>query len=220
MKNILCLIFTTLLLSNLLIAQTDMVEFKSVKSLGEGKVVYFKVANLISDDAQESLKHTFETDINIKEFNIYTDGNCKLIINNIIDGNYIKNLLLSQGLDYDYSTVKVIYNQNSPIYKEQKQKMQKNRNDGMPEHYPIFIDTGDSKLDNENYENEKQLWVQEYPEEVAKLTGREVDEFTSNKAKIENYPIYINTGNPKQDQENFEKAKTKWAEKNSSNKSE
>lgn len=220
MRNILSIIFAALLLSNLLIAQTDIIEFKSIKPLGDSKVVYFKVANLINDDTQESLKHTFETDINIKEFYIYTDGNCKLVINNIIDGNYIKNLLLSQGLDYDYSTVKIIYNQNSPVYKEQKRNMQKNRTDRMPEHYPIFVDTGNSTLDNENYDKEKQQWYKEYPEEVAKLTGREVDEFTSNKAKTENYPIYINTGNPKQDKENFEKDKTKWAEKNSNNKSE
>lgn len=213
MKNILCLIFATLLLSNVVIAQTDIIEFKSIKPLGDGKVVYFKVANLINDEAQESLKNIFESDVNIKEFYIYTDGNCKLVINNTIDGNYIKNLLLSQGLDYDYSTVKIIYNQNSQVYKEQKQNMQKNRTDGMPEHYPIFVDTGNSTLDNENYDKEKQQWFKEYPEEVAKLTGREVDEFTSNKEKNENYPKYIDTGNPKLDNEKFEKAKIEWAVK-------
>lgn len=69
-----------------------------------------------------------------------------------------------------------------------------NKSIGVAYHHPIFINTGDSDDDNLKFEQEKQNWLTNYPDEVEQMTGRSFKDATEKehpndikKAKSSNY---------------------------------
>lgn len=191
-------------------SQSAKIEFKNSKSNGNNTVfVYFKINRLINNDEIENLKQIFSNDINIKEHFLNNSSDCKMILNNTIGAEYIRKKLLSAGLDFDLSTV--VINDNK-LLKEMIIALQKNRTDGMPEHYPVFINTGNPDIDNANYDNLKKDWMENYPVEYAKLRGITIDEVYSEQINSNHEPQFIDTGNPDIDKKSFNKAKIKWGE--------
>lgn len=43
------------------------------------------------------------------------------------------------------------------------------KNNNVPESFPRYLDTGNSKEDLERYHNQKQKWIEEHPEEFEKI---------------------------------------------------
>lgn len=69
-----------------------------------------------------------------------------------------------------------------------------NKSIGVTDHHPIYINTGNSDDDNLKFEQEKQNWLTNYPDEVEKMTGRSFKDTTEKehpndikKAKSSNY---------------------------------
>lgn len=62
-----------------------------------------------------------------------------------------------------------------------------NKSIGAAEHHPIFVNTGNPNNDNEMYNQEKQNWVNNYPNEVEQMTGRSFQDATN---KV--HPIDVN----------------------------
>ncbi|MFA4852678.1 MAG: hypothetical protein WC599_09190 [Bacteroidales bacterium] len=202
LKSILVVVSLALIWGNSF-SQSQKYEFKNSKPIPDGKVVYFEISGIKDNDHSEELVKVLSQIDGVSFCRIFksslkTDA-CQLNINSSVSADYVRAILLSNEADFDLESVKV----NNPANIEK-------RRDGMPEHYPVFVNTGNTDADNAQYEMDKQEWIKKYPEEVAKITGREIDEFVNKKEH--DLPIYIDTGNPIEDQNRFEKDKKKWEE--------
>lgn len=210
MKNLKLLLFFLLIIPSV-IAQSKY-SFKNIKHSGDRDYVYFKVNNVLSDEDAENLKKVFTSDNNINETYVNSNGSCKLVVSGNIDADYIKNLLHSVGLDYDYSTIDINQRFEAEKLENSKKYSQKNRTDGMPEHYPVFLDTGNPDLDKKNYEIDKINWISNYPLEVITLRGISVEDYYSELISNGKEPKFIDTGDPIIDKERFDIAIKKWTD--------
>ncbi|OFY86486.1 MAG: hypothetical protein A3F72_14970 [Bacteroidetes bacterium RIFCSPLOWO2_12_FULL_35_15] len=61
---------------------------------------------------------------------------------------------------------------------EKKYKNAFNKLQGLPEHYPVFFNTGNPEYDNARYGQAKEDWIKNYPDEVEKITGRSYKDAT------------------------------------------
>lgn len=190
-------------------SQEKSIEFKKSKSNGNETFVYFKVSNVNSITDIENLKKLFSNDSGIKNFQINNEGECKMVVSPEINAVYIRKKLLTIGNDFDLTSI--LINDKSTL-KEMIIPLQKNRTDGMPDHYPIFINTGNPDFDNANYDYLKKDWIENYPVEYAKLRGITIDEVYTEQINSNHEPQFIDTGNPDVDKKRFNDAKIKWDE--------
>lgn len=87
-----------------------------------------------------------------------------------------------------YQTAKEIWSNKYPEnYKAIYNAEDKNRNiqkdENTPEHYPVYINTGNPDYDNSVYDQAKKEWIINYPGEVEQLTGRSYEDVTGLKKK-------------------------------------
>lgn len=188
-------------------SQDKKIDFKNSKPYGSDKVVYFKINNLANDEDIENLNRVFSGDAGIREHSLNKARGCKLVISQAIDAEYIRGRLLSAGLDYDLSTILV---NDALVLKDMIAPLQKNRTDGMPEHYPVYINTGRPDIDNALFDCLKKEWVRDYPSEYARIGGISTDKVYSDQINANQEPEFIDTGNPEKDMKSFSTAKEKW----------
>jgi hypothetical protein len=118
------------------------------------------LAALIIDENIINAKH-FKSNLNKDRFN--------LEIKTSISANYIHNILVENGVDFDLTTINV--NGQTPIM----QKKSPEHNASSPkieidvEGFPKYIDTGNPVLDRENYDKKKNEWIKNNPELYKKL---------------------------------------------------
>lgn len=61
---------------------------------------------------------------------------------------------------------------------EKEYKNVYNKLQGLPEHYPVFFNSGNPEYDNSKYGHAKEEWVKNYPDEVEQITGRSYKDAT------------------------------------------
>ncbi|MBI4646102.1 MAG: hypothetical protein HY738_05755 [Bacteroidia bacterium] len=177
------------------------------------KVVYFNLSGVPDDNQKTDLEQSFRNDNNILSFRIINNNRCQLKIRNNINADYIRNILLNNNLDYDFTSVKVEQANQKP---SSDKFSEKKRTDGMPEHYPVYHNTGNPEYDNQLYDKEKKEWISKYPLEVEQVTGKTQDVKPGEKRSDgmpEHYPIFIDTGNPDADNALYDKKKQEWIRK-------
>jgi hypothetical protein len=148
-------------------------DFRNVKIIDNSqKAVYFLLDKVGGTEQANQLKSDLENDANISSFYITPekDGKyaCKAIINRNITPDYILNFILAVGADFDMGSF--ILKENPENTKPNE--VLKKRSDGMPDHYPYYISTGNPEYDNSIYDQAKQEWIKNYPNEVELMTGR------------------------------------------------
>lgn len=199
-KNNLILLIVICLLGHISFAQSK-IEFKDSKPKGEGRVVYFQISKIKNQEHLNDISLALSSDKNISSCNIYKDFEkkdaCQLEIKNLnIDANYIRNILRLKEVDFDMASV---------LTGDAK------RHDGMPEHYPVFVDTGKPETDKAKYDNDKKNWLKSYPKEVEALMGKSYYEVVSGESfYMDEMPVFIDTGNKVLDESKFEKRKLVW----------
>ncbi|PLX06093.1 MAG: hypothetical protein C0596_16530 [Marinilabiliales bacterium] len=157
-----------------LFSQEGKLEFTQIKVADEGYTVYFHVVNLIDDEHGNMVLAELLNDENIFSGRYFKSGEGKdrfqLYINEFVSAEYVRNILLSQNVDYEFSTVTVngnYINGNNQTF-EQGIK-------GSPKMYvtsmgfPKYEYTGDKEQDDINYRNAKDDWINQNPEEYEKL---------------------------------------------------
>jgi len=162
--------------------KSKMADFKNAKLIQNNeKAVYMHIINVGGTEQANKIQNDLLSDQNISScfMNLEPDGRyaCKIIMKRNISPDYIRNYILYSGADIDPASV---ISNNIPEKKSPEMELKK-RGDGMPEHYPVFVDTGNPEYDNSVYDQAKQEWIKNYPEEVSKITGRKIDEFSNEK---------------------------------------
>ena len=162
-KLVLLFIICGLFVTNLL-SQEGKLEFTQMKVTNDGYTVYFHVDNL-ADEAQgnQVLKEL------LKDENIYSGRYFKsnqgkdrfqLYINEFVSAEYIRNILLSQDVDYEFSTITVDGNYINGYSKTFEEGLK-----GSPKIYitslgfPKYEYTGNKEEDDINYRNAKDEWI-------------------------------------------------------------
>jgi hypothetical protein len=189
MKKGLLFFITIFTLSNLLgqNGTSKYSDFKNVKLIDNSqKAVYFLLENVGGTEQSNQLKNDLESDANVSSFYIMPDKDgkfaCKAILKRNITPDYIRNYILAVGANFDPGSF--ILKENPELIKSNENL--KKRDDGMPEHYPIYKSTGNSEFDNSVYDQAKQEWIKNYPAEVEKITGRKHSEFVDEKKENKN----------------------------------
>ncbi len=152
---------------------TKFINFRNSKSVdNNNKVVYFLLDNVGGTEQAVKIQSDLENDANITSCQIVADKDgryaCKVIMKQNIKPENIRGIILSSGADFNPDSV--VPEENN--IRKSSSFDPKKRADGMPEHYPVFIDTGNPDHDNSVYDQAKQEWIKNYPEEVEQITGR------------------------------------------------
>jgi|GEM_PF-1034279 hypothetical protein len=204
MKQIISLFVSVFILISAF-SQAKM-EFRDVKIIdSEKKTVYFQIKGLGEDESERNqVLNRLLADSKIYEGRIFTSSfnrtRCQLILDIEIDPEYIRNILLENGYDFEFSSVSIdgkfleadMPSIKSPFYYPSK-------------NFPKPIYTGDKQKDAETYQVLKVEWIQknkkEYNSQMKKSTAKlpiiipkeQFDSFTPEKqAKILSQPdIYV-----------------------------
>ena len=105
---ILCLI----IISNLAFSQVESkeysFEFIKFEEKGDYKTVYFTIQGITDEVHKKNISNKMQNDENIINFIIDNHNMCKVTIDNKVTADYIRNILISEGVDYNFKTVKKI----------------------------------------------------------------------------------------------------------------
>jgi len=169
MKKIALLIFISGMFSVTLFSQEGKLEFIQKKATDNGYTVYFHVVDIEDSDHIDSILEELLNDNNIYKGRHFISGTGKdrfqLYINEIVSAEYVRNILLSQNVDYEYTCVSVDGNvESSPNSYSGSVKRHINSNG-----FPRYIKTGNQETDDKKYKNSKDQWINENPEEYNKL---------------------------------------------------
>lgn len=159
------------------IAQQVM-EFTQSKNTGENKTVYFHIKGLDEDEeARTSLLNELLKDANIISGRIFTSSSsktrCQLILPNNVTPEYIREILLSHGYDYEFTTVSV----NGELKVDTNPETHVSKYTAPAEDFPCVEKTGDKQKDSDNYTLAKDKWILENKKEYKKQTSRGTAEY-------------------------------------------
>lgn len=189
MKNTLLRILmgVVIMLPGYLSAQNKVNDFINYKNLPNGqKVIYFELAGIGGSEQLNQILSNLQNDKNVFYNSITADDNgkyrCKATVDSMVDAAYIRNILQLSGAEINMAS---LISKESPDFKKEiiPSKM---RSDGMPEHYPVYENTGNPDYDNSVYEQAKQEWIKNYPVEVELLTGRQYEKIVPGKKENNN----------------------------------
>lgn len=76
---------------------------------------------------------------------------------------------ITMGPNEELSTS--LYLKASNVWKKLYSNAYHNKQQGLPEHYPVFVNTGNPELDNSTFDQAKQEWLKNYPKEAEYTTG-------------------------------------------------
>lgn len=181
-------------------------QFVDSKNTPDGRMVYFKIKSADGKINKSLIENAFSSENNIVFYKIHSNNFCQLELNNNINELRIKSLLSELSYDFDYSTVRV----NETLLEKYNNSVKTNDNQKKSSNEPQFIDTGNPEYDKQVYENKKQEWIKNYPDEVAKFTNRKKEDIHIENKIDNNFPKYVNTGNASKDDANYEKAKSNY----------
>ncbi len=105
------IIFTTLLLAISLISfsQTADFEFKDFKTTQNGLNVYFNIFGITESMSTQNISTAIETDQNVISCRVfkssYGSDRCQIISTANLNADDIREILLSQNLDYEFNSV-------------------------------------------------------------------------------------------------------------------
>ncbi|MDD3688252.1 MAG: hypothetical protein PHE56_16005 [Bacteroidales bacterium] len=159
------------------IAQQVM-EFTQSKNTGDNKTVYFHIKGLEEDEeARTSLLNEFLKDENIISGRIFTSSTfktrCQLLIPQNIKPEYIRNILLANGYDFDFTTISV----NGVLKSDMQPETHISLFYSPAEGFPVMQSTGDKLKDREDYTVSKEKWVAENQRQYNKQKSKGTAEF-------------------------------------------
>ena len=172
MKGKIILVGLFILFSFSCFSQQENLDFVQKKYTGDSYTVYFEVTNLVDEAQSQQILEDFLRDDKIKEARYYKSGEEKdrfqLIMDCVITASYIKKILLTHNVDYDYNTI--IVDGVNP----QKGNYSDNNVGSKGFHvsslgFPSYTHTGNKEIDNENYRKAKDEWIEENPDEYESL---------------------------------------------------
>ena len=86
---------------------TDIFEFIKFEEKENSKIVYFTIQGITDEVHKKSISNKMLSDENIINFKISENNKCEVTVNNNVSADYIRKILLSEGFDYNYKTVKI-----------------------------------------------------------------------------------------------------------------
>lgn len=81
--------------------------------------------------------------------------------------NKPKEILMSENKDL----TTILYSKALEVWENYYSKAFDEKKNDLPEHYPVFVNTGNQENDSRRYEQAKQEWLKNYPEESQYSTG-------------------------------------------------
>jgi hypothetical protein len=174
MKKLIVLLFISGFFALSLYSQEEQLEFTQKKISDVGYTVYFHVTDIQDPEQANAIIEDLLSDDNIFNGRYFKSGTGKdrfqLYINEFVTAEYIRNILLTHDIDYDFSTVSV----NGEIIND----------DGISNlnllkgtssisisalGFPKYKNTGNKEVDDEHYSNVKDQWINDNPEEYKSL---------------------------------------------------
>jgi hypothetical protein len=158
--KLILIVICVISITNSILAQQEL-KFTQMKNLGDSKTVYFHIKGLGEDEtARQDLVNDLLLDGNIPSARIFTSSSnktrCQIIMTADLKPEYIREILLSRGYDFDFTTVSrdgVLLESTDPntftamFYSPDKD-------------FPKLNSTGNKEADYEAYKLEKEQWVQ------------------------------------------------------------
>ncbi|HPX75626.1 MAG TPA: hypothetical protein PLW77_03485 [Bacteroidales bacterium] len=172
-KMVLTTCFSLLVVFSL-IGQTDNYEFIRIRPTAEGYITHFDIINLNDDSTADQIKTYLQEDENISDTKIVKLKNGKIRVfiysHDYVDANYVRAILQSRNVDYDLSSVAL----NGQVVRNDKEFIDPNKFTSTPtpvkfSDFPTYINTGDKEIDNINYANAKEKWINNNPEKYNEL---------------------------------------------------
>jgi len=138
-------------------------DFTEVKQMGDIKTVYFHIKGLDEDEtARTELINQLLSDENINSGRIFTSSSfktrCQLYLPLNITPEYIRPILISNGYDFDFSTISIDGKLNDD---GDKSGSCVSKFSSPAEGFPTLIYTGDKEYDYEQYRIAKEQWISE-----------------------------------------------------------
>lgn len=165
----------TLLGSIFMMAQSGEMEFTQKKIVGDELTVYFYVQNLENDEQAQILLDDLLAEDGISSGRFFKAGNGKdrfqLYIKENISASYIRNILLTHNVDFDFSTVSVNGVILNPDELPENVAIMGSQKRNIPDDFPEYKKTGNAELDVENYRIEKDKWIEENPEKYNQMVN-------------------------------------------------
>ncbi len=139
---------------------SQSLEFTEAKIMGDLKTVYFYINGLDEDESDRAiLLEQLTNDANIYGGRIFTSSSfktrCQLNLPVSITPEYIRPILLSNGYDFDFSTISV----DGKVNIEKKPDSYVSKFQSPFEGFPTMIYTGDKERDYEQYRVAKEQWL-------------------------------------------------------------
>ncbi|MGI6411744.1 MAG: hypothetical protein ACOX0V_11030 [Bacteroidales bacterium] len=152
----------------------DNYEFYYVRQVGSDYLLYFNVLGLENDIIAEKITSDLNADSNISEAEIFElktgEKRIKILCEQELDANYIRNILVTYGADYDPYTVLI----NGDIKFKEKQFVEINNFSSQFQNvkysdFPVHKNTGNKEFDDIEYFKAKEKWINENPEKYNEL---------------------------------------------------
>lgn len=172
MKERLLFIGVLILLGFGSFAQEDELEFVQKKIANDGYTVYFEVVNLVDESQAKDILNDLLSDNNIKDGRYFKSAEGKdryqLKISNTTTASYIKNILVANNVDYDYS-IMIVNGVNPNKSKLSGYELESEKSAVSAVGFPSYTSTGNKELDDSNYAKSKEEWIQENTEEYESM---------------------------------------------------
>ncbi|MDD3741674.1 MAG: hypothetical protein PHH30_10560 [Bacteroidales bacterium] len=141
-------------------AFSQSLEFTEAKTIGDLKTVYFYIEGLDEDESDRAfLLEQLLNDANIFKGRIFTSSSfktrCQLYLPVSITPEYIRPILISNGYDFDLSSISV----DGKVSTEKKPDSYVSKFQSPADGFPTLIYTGDKDNDAEQYRMAKEQWV-------------------------------------------------------------
>lgn len=183
-KSLLCCLIAFFSLLYPVFSQNSKLEFKyETKSeiSKENTVIFTILGNKIDFAKSEKLASVMLKTEGIVSFKIFYNRRCKLILKDEpkYNAKYIRNILLSEDLDFDIDYVNVTDKFIESDLLDKKLLYPYNyhptpiENYSIPKSFPTLVDTGNPEQDKIILGEAKQKWIEENPDTYKAMTGFE-----------------------------------------------
>ena len=165
-------------------SQNKGVSFKFVENNENYKTATFSIYGVNTDADVQVLKKTFAKDSNIKSFKIFYNRRCQIVYNKMIDADYIRMILQSEGAEYDKDYVIVhdkyteqeLYQAIKDNYADYNDRRKKIKGTWkFPVDYPEK-----NKNNKNNFSDIKAEWIEANPYKYKEITGKEYLDIANN----------------------------------------